>query len=87
MEAREGVYESTCIIPKNLLNDDLYSIDLILTYMHAGVHECFHEKNALSVVIVDPIEDTLNEKVRNGYRGSFTGAVRPDLSWQTRQVS
>ena len=79
--------ESTCIIPKNFLNDDVYSIDLILTYLHAGVHECFHERNVLSVVMVDPIEDTLNEKVRNGYRGSFAGAVRPELSWQTRRVS
>lgn len=87
MEAREGVYKSTCIIPKNFLNDDVYSIDLILTYMHAGVHECFHERNVLSVVMVDPIEDTLNEKVRNGYRGSFAGVIRPELSWQTRQVS
>jgi len=87
MEAREGIYESSCVIPKNFLNDDIYSIDLILTYTHAGVHECFNEKSALTVVVVDPIEDTVNGKVRNGYRGSFAGAVRPELSWQTRQVS
>jgi lipopolysaccharide transport system ATP-binding protein len=87
MEAREGIYESVCIIPKNLLNDDVYSIDLILTYMQAGYAECFHEKSALSVVIVDPIEDTLNGKVRNGYGGPFAGVVRPELNWEVRQVS
>ena len=87
MEAREGVYESICIIPQNFLNDDVYSIDLVLTYMRAGFAECFHEKGALSFVVVDPIEDTLNGKVRNGYGGPFGGVVRPELSWEVRQVS
>lgn len=87
LEAREGVYESTCIIPGNLLNGDVYSIDLILTYMHAGIHQCFHEKGALSVVIVDPIEDTVDGKVRNGYGGSFGGVVRPELTWGVERIS
>ena len=82
-----GVYEATCLIPNNLLNNDTYFIDVALTFMHAGNHVSFHERAALSVVIVDPIEETLHGESRNGYSGTFPGVVRPLVNWEIRRLS
>ena len=85
MQAEEGIYESTCFVPGNLLNNDIYSIDVALTFLHAGLHVSFHEQSALSVVVVDPIEETLNE-LRHGYSGVVGGVVRPKLDWEFRKL-
>jgi lipopolysaccharide transport system ATP-binding protein len=82
-----GIYEATCFVPSNLLNNDIYFIDLALTFMHAGNHVSFHERGALSVVIVDPIEETLHSEARNGYSGVFPGVVRPQINCEVRRVS
>lgn len=82
-----GIYEATCIVPGNLLNNDTYFIDLALTFMEAGVHVSFHERSALSVVMVDPIDETLHSEARNGYSGAFPGIVRPRIQSEIRRVS
>jgi lipopolysaccharide transport system ATP-binding protein len=86
-EGRVGEYEATCVVPQNLLNNDTYFIDLALTFMHAGIHVSFHERGALSVVIVDPIDETLHSKGRNGYAGVIPGVVRPQINCEVRRVS
>ena len=85
-DAIAGIYESVCVIPGNLLNSDTYSIDLTLNCTQAGNDQGFHERGALGVVIVDPIEETVNEVVRNGYSGPFGGAVRPELKWEVKRL-
>jgi len=82
-----GVYEATCLVPGNLLNNDTYFIDLGLTFTYAGVHVSFHERGALSVVVVDPIEETLHSEARNGYSGTIPGVVRPQIPCEVRRVS
>ena len=86
-EVEEGVYKSRCRIPGNFLNNDTYFVDVALVYYHAGVHVSFHERGALTVVIVDPIEQTLNSRSRSGYSGPVGGVIRPLLDWKTVRAS
>ena len=86
-ERSGGSYEATCIVPGNLLNNDTYFIDLALTFIDSGVHVSFHERGALSVVVVDPIEETLNSPGRNGYSGIIPGVVRPQINCEVRRLS
>ncbi len=79
-----GCYQATCLVPGNLLNNDLYYIGLALTFVHSGVHVSFWERNALSIVVVDPIDETL--EVRSGYSGAIPGIVRPILEWEIRPL-
>ncbi len=83
---KNGVYEATCYVPGYLLNNDTYFIGLALTFTHFGVHPSFHEPGALSVIIRDPIDETL-EKERSGYSGTIPGAVRPKLKWEIKKIS
>jgi homopolymeric O-antigen transport system ATP-binding protein len=83
----EGTYESTCCIPGQLLNSDTYTIDLSCGCVISGVHTGFHERSALSLVVVDPVAETLSGDVRNGYSGAFEGVVRPRLDWHFRKIS
>lgn len=84
-QAKRGRYLAQCIIPGNLLNNDTYFIGLALTFMDAGVRVSFFEQNALSVHIIDPIEETL--ELRSGYSGPIPGVVRPALEWEIQQIS
>jgi len=86
-EMVEGVYESRCRIPGNFLNNDTYFVDVALAYYHAGVHVSFHERGALTLVIFDPIEETLNTRSRRGYSGPVGGIVRPQFNWETVRAS
>lgn len=70
-----------CHIPGNLLNDGLFSISVALTTLQNGrpyVH--FNEKNALNIVIVDPMTDVPTRNL--GYTGSYPGVFRPLLDWE-----
>jgi lipopolysaccharide transport system ATP-binding protein len=81
-----GVYEATCAVPGNLLNNDTYSISLALTFTHSGLHVSFFERNALTINIREVIDETTEER-RNGYSGSMPGAVRPKLNWAVKRVA
>ena len=81
-----GIYEAECVIPGYLLNNGTYFIGLALTFTHQGIHVSFYEKDALSVSVRDPIDETLDE-LRNGYSGSIPGPVRPRLEWQIEKVA
>lgn len=80
-----GTYLAECTIPGNLMNNGTYFIGLALTFTHSGIHVSFYEKQALSVSVRDPIEETL-ETVRNGYSGPIPGPVRPQLEWLIHKV-
>jgi lipopolysaccharide transport system ATP-binding protein len=83
---RAGIYEATCTIPGNLLNNDTYSVGLALTFTHTGIHVSFFEPHALMVTVRENIDETL-EEYRNGYSGVMPGAVRPKLDWEVTRVS
>jgi len=81
----DAVYESTCHIPGSLLNDDVYYIGLALTFTHNEIHVSFFEQNALSIVVRDPILETM-DKDRQGYIGAIPGTVRPKLDWKVQII-
>jgi lipopolysaccharide transport system ATP-binding protein len=80
-----AVYEATCHVPGSFLNDDVYYIGLALTFTREDFHASFFEQNALSVVIRDPVLETVDQE-RQGYVGAYPGAVRPKLEWNIRIV-
>lgn len=82
---KKGVYEVTCSIPGNFLNNKQYLIGLALTYTHRGIHVSFYKEGALSVIIHDPILETI-DKERSGYSGTIPGVVRPRLKWKMRKI-
>jgi lipopolysaccharide transport system ATP-binding protein len=79
-----GTYVAECVVPGHLLNNGTYFVGLALTFTHQGLHVSFFEKDALSVTIVDPIDETLDD-TRCGYSGPMPGAVRPKLDWVIRK--
>jgi lipopolysaccharide transport system ATP-binding protein len=81
-----GMYEASCNIPGNLLNNDTYFFDLVIGFHHAGIHISVYEKGVLSVIIVED----LDERLRDGefqYSGEYPGTVRPKLNWEIRKIS
>jgi lipopolysaccharide transport system ATP-binding protein len=83
---KAGIYEATCTIPGNLLNNDTYSMGLALTFTHNGIHVSFFERDALTVTVREVMEETLEER-RNGYSGAVPGAVRPLLDWVVKRIA
>jgi lipopolysaccharide transport system ATP-binding protein len=81
-----GTYVAECVVPGHLLNNDTYFVGLALTFTHQGLHISYFEKDALSVTVIDPIEETLDE-TRCGYSGPMPGTVRPQLAWAIRRGS
>lgn len=64
--------QGSCIIPKDLLNDGVYSINLY--FNSAEMRPLFNTMNAISFEVAD--------KERNyAYFGKINGAVRPKLKW------
>ncbi|MCS7214362.1 MAG: ABC transporter ATP-binding protein [Candidatus Calescibacterium sp.] len=80
-----GIYEAECTVPGNLLNNGVYFIGLALTFTHSGIHVSFFERNALSVSVKDPIDETL-DTLRSGYSGPIPGPVRPKLEWKISRI-
>jgi lipopolysaccharide transport system ATP-binding protein len=81
----DAVYEATCQVPGSLLNDDVYYVGLALTFLEKDIQVSFFEQNALSVVVSDPILETV-DKDRQGYIGAIPGAIRPKLDWKVRII-
>ncbi|MDP4683637.1 MAG: ABC transporter ATP-binding protein [Crocinitomicaceae bacterium] len=64
--------QGSCIIPKDLLNDGVYTINLY--FNSAEMRPLFNTMNAISFEVAD--------KERNyAYFGKINGAVRPKLKW------
>jgi lipopolysaccharide transport system ATP-binding protein len=80
-----GTYEAECVVPGRLLNNGTFFIGVALTFTHHGIHVSFYEKDALSVSIRDPIDETL-EDMRSGYSGHIPGPVRPKLDWRIQRI-
>jgi lipopolysaccharide transport system ATP-binding protein len=70
-----GAFRSTCQVPGNLLNDGQYRIDLYV--VQDATRSLHKEPDILSFDIED---DTID---RDGWYGTWVGAVRPALEWKT----
>jgi lipopolysaccharide transport system ATP-binding protein len=74
-ELKIGRYQTTCQIPSNLLNDQLYSVDIGFTSRYNR-----WEINVQNVLQFRP-EDNLSQVKE--YSGKWVGVIRPKLSWST----
>ena len=81
-----GMYEASCIVPGNLLNNGTYLVDLTIVFSHSGVHVSVYEKGVLSVTIKEDIEARLAEGGVQ-YMGPWLGVMRPKLNWEIRKIS
>jgi lipopolysaccharide transport system ATP-binding protein len=72
-----GLFRSTCYIPGNLLNDEIYGVTLVVIMNDAYI--IYTLENALSIQVLDA-----------GYRGAsygkWPGTVRPHLRWTTELI-
>ncbi len=84
-QTEKGMYSARCHVPGGLLNNGHVSIGLALTFIHTGLHVSFYDKQGLSLVVIDPIDETVNV-TRGGYVGPMPGPVRPTLKWDVKQL-
>lgn len=79
-----GVYEATCIIPANFLNDGTHFILLAaITYFQNKYEHNFLYKDALTFEIIDKLHDN---PLRYSYAGPMPGFIRPNLNFTTQKV-
>ena len=71
-----GLFRSTCHIPGGLLNDDLYSVTLLIVKDQA--HVIYAQENVLVFELID--------NTNRVWHGKWPGAVRPNLKWNTELV-
>jgi lipopolysaccharide transport system ATP-binding protein len=70
-----GLFRSSCYIPAGLLNDGLHRVWLLVVKNQSEV--IFSFENAIVFNVVDSVER------RGSWYGKWTGAVRPNLKWDT----
>ncbi len=81
---KSGVYDVLCEVPPFVMNEGLYKIGLAITaYRLTSMDVAFFENGALSVNIIDPMEDASN---RYGYTGPIPGVLRPSMNWSIKAV-
>jgi lipopolysaccharide transport system ATP-binding protein len=78
--SQPGVYLAECRIPPNFLNTGKFTIGVALTCMDRGTNVCFWERDALTIQVVENLDETLHT-TRNGYAGPIPGLIRPQLEW------
>ena len=74
-----GLFRSSCHIPAGLLNDGLHQVWLLVVKNQNEV--IFSLENAIAFNVLDSVER------RGGWYGKWTGAVRPNLKWDTEYLS
>ena len=79
--SQQGVYVAECEIPPHFLNTGMFTIGVALTCVDRGIHVCFLERDALTIQIVEDLDETLMTS-RNGYAGAMPGPMRPQLPWK-----
>ncbi|MEI6949510.1 ABC transporter ATP-binding protein [Paraflavisolibacter sp. H34] len=72
-----GAYETECIFPQSLLNDNTYSI-IFLVIKDGG---------KVLMRVDDALSFTLNERERTeNYLGKWGGMMRPKLTWKQKKI-
>jgi lipopolysaccharide transport system ATP-binding protein len=76
----DEIYQVQCIIPKNLLNEGIYSVSFAL--FSAEPYILYnHQIGILRFNIIDLIDGT---SARGDYTGGFPGVIRPILEWSLK---
>jgi len=74
-----GLFRSVCSLPKNFLNEGMYSVTAIVGRAVADTQ--IMEKN----VVVFNVNDT--GEMRKEFYGGWAGVIRPRLAWQTQKIT
>ena len=72
----EGVYQGTCLIPANLLNNNAYSVEIMVIKDRS--YAVYKKKDIVNFEVND------GERVE-GWYGNWVGAVRPKLEFTLEQ--
>ena len=79
-----GLYEATCSIPANFLNDGIHFVQLVTTtYFPNNFVVNFQYRDALSFEIVDKLHDN---PLRYNYAGPMPGYIRPNLKFNIQKL-
>jgi lipopolysaccharide transport system ATP-binding protein len=73
-----GLYSVVCTIPKNFLNEGMYSINAII------LSDVTQTEARIDEVISFTVHE--NGEMRKEYGGGWIGVVRPKLAWQTEYL-
>lgn len=72
-----GLYRDTCHIPADLLNDGTYEVELLVVESNHVIHR------QDGILVFEVRDDPYS---RDGWFGTWEGAVRPQLAWETEQL-
>lgn len=76
---KKGIYSISCSFPPNFFNDKVYNV---LYHLTDGKHQLIARSDKdISFDIFD------NGLMRGGYFGIWSGILRPQLNWQTIELS
>ena len=78
-----GTYTTTAWIPGNILSEGDFFIHAAMTTLEPQGILQFHEKEAVSFRVVDPME---GDSARGDWVNELGGLVRPLLKWETEYV-
>ncbi len=73
-----GLFRTTCIIPKLLLNNGIHYIKL---WINQGM-----TSNIIALDNIISFDAQESEEMRTEYTGEWIGAIRPLLAWNTKQL-
>jgi lipopolysaccharide transport system ATP-binding protein len=71
--SRNEMVNSVCIIPKNLLNDEVYKLSILL--YNANYSNSYLLENVISFQVDD------GHSARGNFGGKIVGIIRPQLEW------
>jgi lipopolysaccharide transport system ATP-binding protein len=75
---KRGIYQHSCVLPDNFLNDVFYSVKIIL----------LTDVTISEVAISDALSFVAHETMgREEYLGGIIGCVRPKLEWMERSLN
>jgi lipopolysaccharide transport system ATP-binding protein len=80
---RTGIYSSTVTIPKNLLAEGEYTVNVSIISSRGVKIRHVSERNIFSFQVVDPIN---GESARGDYGEGYAGVIRPKLDWEIRHL-
>jgi len=73
-----GLFRTTCVIPKYLLNTGMHSVSLYINGTMSN-DNIILKKHIISFDVKDSDE-------RKDYLGKWIGAIRPKLAWSTEKI-
>ena len=76
----KGTYTATAWIPGNLMAEGDFFIHAAMTTLAPQTIHQFHEKEAVSFRVVDPMD---GDSARGDWANELRGLVRPLLTWET----